>query len=387
MMDLKRLHSKLVAEMGELLFFLEGKGCELCLVGGVTRDFFLTGELVQDVDIEVRSQKHIDELLSDFPDKLSFEKLAYGIVKVSWNTFSLEFSPPRAETYIEGDFTHKNFTATIDHHLTHTESFKRRDFTINAIGLKFTREKLELVDPYNGLSAIEKKELIPVSENFVRDPVRFLRLIRFSIKLGFKIGAEAEKMLQQFNLQNLSTYYFKTEWKKAQDANEFLRKFHHYTMKNKISAPEWCVHFQPLGIETKLLSPQDYLVNLLFQGKTLEIDNPQDLFELGKNDLNSLKSLISCLKNLDWHKIDQLKKQAFDKVKADSEFLKLHEALNLDRQSQFSGNDLLKTLPPQVTENYFKLVSKVSQPLSNDMNISNNEKALYKSYMKITELC
>lgn len=384
-MDLTKLHSKLVAEFGELLFFLLGKDCQLCLVGGVTRDFFLTGELVQDVDFEVRSKRPIEDIISEFPEQLTYEKVSYGIIKVRWNTFSVEFSPPRFETFIEGDFTHKNFTATINQNLTYEQSFARRDFTINAIGLEFHKEKLVLQDPYSGMIDLRNEILKPIDVNFTRDPVRFLRLIRFSLKLKFKISVDVENMIAQFNLKNLTSYYFKMEWKKSKNSNEFLRLFHHYVEKYRIQFPEWCENFRPLQSTTLLETPQEYLVHLLFSGKTFSLDNPQDFFDWGMNDVSSLKSFVAGLKSLNWNAIELLRQQNFDQVKTDAQFLKLHEVLSFDRQGQFSGNGLLKNLSSEFAQGYLKLVSKVSRPFSSELALSNQEKALFKTYLRLVE--
>lgn len=384
-MDYQKLHSRIIAEMGELLFFLLGKDCKLCLVGGVTRDFYLTGELVQDVDFEVRSQRSIEDIINEFPDKLIYEKVAYGIIKVKWNTYDVELCPPRLETFIDGDFTHKNFTATIDQNLTYEQSFARRDFTINAIGLEFHKDELKLVDPYLGLKDLHKKIMVPVSENFSRDPVRFLRLIRFSLRLGFNIGPEAEKLLPNFNLQNLTSFYFKTEWKKAKNANEFLRRFQDFTKKHKIITPEWSEVFKPLASNQYLETPIDYLVQVFYKGEDLAIDNPQDFFDLGKSDISSLKNFITALKNINWKTIESLKKQTFDLLKNNPDFLKVHELLSLDRQGKFSGDGLLKSLPAESIKPYLILVAKVPRPFSSELALNNNEKALYKSFLKIAD--
>lgn len=384
-MDLRKLHSKLIAEMGELLFSLLGKDCKLCLVGGVTRDFFLTGELVQDVDFEVRSSRSIEDIITEFPDKLTYEKVAYGIVKVRWNNYDVELAPPRLENFIEGDFSHKNFTATIRQDLTYEQSFARRDFTINAIGLEFHKDELKLVDPYHGQKDLQRKVLVPVSENFYRDPVRFLRLIRFSLKLGFNIGPEAEKILPKFNLQNLTSFYFKTEWKKARNANEFLRLFQDLAKKYSIKVPEWSEAFKPLTSNQYLATPNDYLVQLFFQGEDLKIENTQDFFEWGKGDLASLKNFIVGLKKIDWKIIESLKQQNFDVVKNDPNFLQLHELLSIDRHGRFSEEQLLQSLPSGIKDPYLKIIKRVVPSFSSDLVLKNEDKAFYRSFQRIAE--
>lgn len=382
MMDLTSLHSKLVAEVGELFFHLYGQGCKLCLVGGVTRDFFLTGELVKDIDVEVRSNSSIEELISSYPDKLNYEKLSYDIIKVYWNDFVVEFSPPRKETFIEGDFSHKNFTATIDQNLNYQQSFYRRDFTINAIGLEFYPDKLVLQDPYDGLSAIKSELVVPVSKDCSKDPVRFLRMIRFSLTLGFKIGDEGIAQMPQFNLQSLSTYYFRTEWKKSENANGFLQKIQHYIKKYKLIVPEWIKNFEPIDSEIILKTPHDYLVLSLWNDVYMHLENPQDYFEIGKGDFDALKNFIHLLRDMDWTTLVSLKGQDFDRVKMDPDFLQFHELTLLDRHERFSGNYKLQILPEAIL-GPFQIMMRKTVDSHQVQTINAQEKTLFKSYLRL----
>ena len=64
----------------------------------------------------------------------------------------------------------------------------RRDFTINA--LYYCPISKEIEDKNNGLKHIHKKIIVSIGDpqrRFEEDPVRSLRAIRFSNKLGFKI--------------------------------------------------------------------------------------------------------------------------------------------------------------------------------------------------------
>ena len=73
----------------------------------------------------------------------------------------------------------------------------RRDLTINAIAQD---KKGRLFDPYNGLGDLQNKTLRHVSEAFVEDPVRILRVARFSAKLaplGFKLAPETLHLMQE----------------------------------------------------------------------------------------------------------------------------------------------------------------------------------------------
>ncbi|MFT5519650.1 MAG: tRNA nucleotidyltransferase (CCA-adding enzyme) [Enterobacterales bacterium] len=80
--------------------------------------------------------------------------------------------------------------------VTLEEDLSRRDLTINAIA-----EDTEgnIIDPFNGVGDIEHKILRHVSNAFVEDPVRVLRLARFAARyhhLGFTIADETLNLMR-----------------------------------------------------------------------------------------------------------------------------------------------------------------------------------------------
>ena len=81
--------------------------------------------------------------------------------------------------------------------VTIEEDLLRRDLTINAIAQD---EDGTLVDPYGGQQDIEKRLLRHVSDAFIEDPLRVLRVARFAARfhhLGFTIAPETLTLMQQ----------------------------------------------------------------------------------------------------------------------------------------------------------------------------------------------
>ena len=75
------------------------------------------------------------------------------------------------------------------------EDLERRDLTINAIA-RDTDDNI--IDPYGGVRDIEDRVLRHVSDAFVEDPVRILRVARFAARfhqLGFTIAAETMDLM------------------------------------------------------------------------------------------------------------------------------------------------------------------------------------------------
>ena len=74
--------------------------------------------------------------------------------------------------------------------VTLEEDLARRDLTINAIAMD---DEGNLIDPYHGQQDIHAKILRHVSDAFVEDPLRVLRVARFMARfqsLGFQIAPE-----------------------------------------------------------------------------------------------------------------------------------------------------------------------------------------------------
>ena len=78
------------------------------------------------------------------------------------------------------------------------EDLKRRDLTINAIAQD---ENGNIYDPYNGQIDIEKRILRHVSDAFIEDPLRVLRVARFAtLDEKFVIHKDTLKLLKQMVL-------------------------------------------------------------------------------------------------------------------------------------------------------------------------------------------
>jgi tRNA nucleotidyltransferase (CCA-adding enzyme) len=83
-----------------------------------------------------------------------------------------------------------------DPEVTIEQDLGRRDLTINAIARDADGN---IVDPFNGVADIEKRVLRHVSDAFIEDPVRILRVARFAARfasLGFAIAPETMKLMR-----------------------------------------------------------------------------------------------------------------------------------------------------------------------------------------------
>jgi tRNA nucleotidyltransferase (CCA-adding enzyme) len=92
---------------------------------------------------------------------------------------------------------YRGFTTEFSPQVTLEEDLKRRDLTINALA---EDSEGHLIDPFNGQRDLAARVLRHVSEAFVEDPVRVLRVARFAARfasLGFTIADETLGLMKR----------------------------------------------------------------------------------------------------------------------------------------------------------------------------------------------
>jgi tRNA nucleotidyltransferase (CCA-adding enzyme) len=92
---------------------------------------------------------------------------------------------------------YRGFTTQFAPTVTLEEDLRRRDLTVNAMA---EDEDGTLIDPYGGEADIAARSLRHVSEAFVEDPVRILRVARFAARLaplGFRVAEETLALMRR----------------------------------------------------------------------------------------------------------------------------------------------------------------------------------------------
>jgi len=213
--DLRPLYPEALHKIVNIII---SEGFIITLIGGSIRDL-LTGSLdKKDLDFELRHQQDFSEIdwkeevkrLSesiDSYDCFTVEQLSFLIFRVKYLDYDIEIAPARVEVFDDENSGHKNFVALYSPTFSYQEAFARRDFTINAMGIEFGLTE-KWVDPFGGLKHFQDKLLYPCSDNFYRDPVRFLRAFRMKQKLQFKFSDQIFDQLRKMNLHKLSMFYF-----------------------------------------------------------------------------------------------------------------------------------------------------------------------------------
>lgn len=176
---------KVPEEVKEIADKLNAAGFEAYLVGGCLRDLLIERE-PKDWDIATDAKpEEIQKLFTD-----SIYENAFGTVGVKTESEDPTLKVVEATTFRkEGKYTDKRHPDVVAFAKTIEEDLARRDFTINAIALKFPISK-QLVDPFGGLNDLKKKLIRAVGkpeERFQEDALRLMRAVRFAAQLDFDV--------------------------------------------------------------------------------------------------------------------------------------------------------------------------------------------------------
>lgn len=165
------------------------------LVGGAVRDLFLRRP-IKDIDIEVHgvSLDQLEKVLKTF-GPVSLVGKSFGVLKL--HGLDVDWSLPRV------DKAGRKPEVIIDPTLTIEEAFRRRDLTINAMGIDLITH--ELVDPFGGLDDLHSKILrAPDTRLFVEDPLRLFRVMQFIGRFEMHPSGELNDICSTMDISGVS---------------------------------------------------------------------------------------------------------------------------------------------------------------------------------------
>jgi len=171
---------------------------ESYVIGGFVRDLLLKRAFKKDIDVVavgsgIELALKVSEMLPKKPKVQVFK--TYGTAMLRFEDTEIEFVGARKESY---HFESRN---PVVENGTLEDDQNRRDFTINALALSLNEKNFgDLIDPFNGLEALENKSIkTPLNPDitFSDDPLRMMRGIRFASQLGFEIEAESLQAIER----------------------------------------------------------------------------------------------------------------------------------------------------------------------------------------------
>ncbi len=175
---------------------LQKAGFEAFLVGGAVRDLLLDHP---PKDFDIATNATPEEVYKVFRRSRIIGK-RFRLVHVLWGSETIEVSTFRGHHQNEGDAKTSDSGRIIRDNVFGSleEDAARRDFTANA--LYYDPAKQEVLDFHNGVADLKAKLLRMIGDPLTRyqeDPVRMLRAVRLSAKLGLKIEAATEAPISQ----------------------------------------------------------------------------------------------------------------------------------------------------------------------------------------------
>lgn len=168
-------------------------GLNLYLVGGAVRDL-MSGSPIRDLDFTTEGNplRLARRLEREEMRRVEIDSSFRSAELVMPDGVSLSLEMARSEAYEAPGKSPQVASAPI------MEDLRRRDFSVNAMGISLTPgSRGLLLDPTNGLADIERRELrILHNYSFVHDPLRLLRLVRFSTRLGFRPEPRTQELFE-----------------------------------------------------------------------------------------------------------------------------------------------------------------------------------------------
>lgn len=175
---------------------LHKAGFQAFIVGGAVRDLLMQAK---PKDFDVATDATPEQVYKIFRRSRIIGK-RFRLVHVLWGSETIEVSTFRGHHQNEGDAQTNDSGRIIRDNIFGTieEDAVRRDFTANA--LYYNPAKQEVLDFHNGVSDLKAKTLRMIGDPVTRyqeDPVRMLRAVRLSAKLGLKIESNTEAPIKK----------------------------------------------------------------------------------------------------------------------------------------------------------------------------------------------
>ena len=204
----------------ELADLFESNNYSLYMVGGTVRDYLLNLPLT-DMDLVTDATP---EEMKKFLKGADYTYSKYGSVKLVYKDVKFDITTLRKE---EGysDFRHPGkiiFTKKLE------EDVDRRDLTINSL---YIDKDLEVIDYVKGVIDLHDKVLRMNGDPLTRleeDPLRIVRIFRFSLELGFEIEESLRKTMDEHMdlLEKLNPQKIEMEISKSNHKNELVKLLH-----------------------------------------------------------------------------------------------------------------------------------------------------------------
>ena len=184
-------------------------GGRALLVGGYVRDRLRSVEAT-DIDMEIYGLElsALERVPERFGEVIAIGR-AFGVLQVKG--LAIDFALPRLDSKTGAG--HKGFEVRSDPGLDFATASRRRDLTINSMGLDPLTA--ELLDPHGGARDLALGVLRATDPvHFPEDPLRGLRVAQFAARFEMRADAELLRLCAALDLAELSPERVLEEWRK-----------------------------------------------------------------------------------------------------------------------------------------------------------------------------
>lgn len=182
-------------EVINILNIINNNSYEAYIIGGFVRDYLIN---IKSNDYDICTNcpiKILSSILNNYEYKIYFDTLTIEIEDIN-----IQITPYRKE------FNYKNRHPEYINVLDLKTDLLRRDFTINSICMDSNNEIIDILNGREDLNNRLIKCIGDIDTKLIEDPLRILRAIRFSIKLGFNIETKLKDKIIEYGylLKNIS---------------------------------------------------------------------------------------------------------------------------------------------------------------------------------------
>ena len=201
-------------------------GFKAYLIGGCVRDILINRS---PKDWDIATDATPEQIIALYPK--TFYENVYGTVGVVTEEFPVEFRPEQGSATqnqavievtpfrMEAKYSDNRRPDAVTFSKNISDDVKRRDFTINAIGLEIGRGGAvgEVYDEFGGREDLKKSLIKAVGnadERFKEDALRTMRAIRIACELQFDLDSDTKKAVQSDShlLANISQERIRDEF-------------------------------------------------------------------------------------------------------------------------------------------------------------------------------
>ncbi|CAL4042500.1 Poly(A) polymerase I [Buchnera aphidicola (Tetraneura ulmi)] len=228
----------------KVLFRLKKTGYQSYLVGGSVRDLIL-GKLPKDFDIATNATP--EQLKKIFKNCRIVGK-RFRIVHIMFKSEFIEVSTFRKNCNKKSKYKkNKKVKKTINGMLLNDnifgnieDDYKRRDITINALYYDINTSSIR--DYVGGIKDLKKNKIRLIGDPETRyreDPIRILRVIRFSVKLKMEISKRTEEPITKLaillrNIPPSRLFYEISKLIQTGELYKIYQKFKKYKLFNSV---------------------------------------------------------------------------------------------------------------------------------------------------------